>query len=71
MGDFNETLALSEHSTDTLSNANLRGMQAFQSAVAACDLTDLASLGPTFTWTNKQKENPIAKKLDHVLVNDH
>lgn len=71
MGGFNETLAFSEHSTVTLSNANLRGMQAFQYAVAACNLTDLASLGPTFTWTNKQKENPIAKKLDRVLVNDH
>lgn len=71
MGDFNETLASSEHSRGTLSNANLRGMQAFQSAVATCNLTDLVSLGPTFTWTNNQKENPIAKKLDRVLVNDH
>ena len=49
MGDFNETLASSEHSRGTLSSANLRGMQAFQSAVATCNLTDLPSLGPTFT----------------------
>ncbi|XP_013583466.1 PREDICTED: uncharacterized protein LOC106292424 [Brassica oleracea var. oleracea] len=55
MGDFNETLASSEHSRGTLSNASLRGMQAFQSAVAHCNLTDLTSIGPTFTWTNKQK----------------
>ena len=46
-------------------------MQAFPSAVAHCNLTDLTSIGPTFTWTNKQKENPVAKKLDRVLVNDH
>ncbi|KAL0657191.1 hypothetical protein Bca4012_077775 [Brassica carinata] len=71
MGDFNETLASSEHSRGYLSNAGLRGMQAFQSAVAHCNLTDLTSIGPTFTWTNKQKENPVAKKLDRVLVNDH
>ena len=71
MGDFNETLASLEHSTGTISNANLRGMEAFQSAVATCNLTDLVSLGPTFTWTNKQRENPIGKKLDRVLVNDH
>ncbi|KAH0926207.1 hypothetical protein HID58_018463, partial [Brassica napus] len=47
------------------------GMFAFQSLITSCDLTDLASIGPTFTWTNKQPVNPIAKKLYRVLVNDN
>lgn len=46
-------------------------MEAFQSVVSTCNLTDLTCTGPTFTWTNKQPVNPIAKKLDRVLVNDH
>ncbi|KAJ4894899.1 Uncharacterized protein Rs2_21693 [Raphanus sativus] len=69
MGDFNETLASSEHSLGTFSTTHQRGMVAFQSLVTTCDLTDLASIGPTFTWTNNQSSNPIAKKLDRVLVN--
>ncbi|CAG7875808.1 unnamed protein product, partial [Brassica rapa] len=46
-------------------------MFALQSLITSCDLTDLASIGPTFTWTNKQPVNPIAKKLYRVLVNDN
>ena len=34
MDDFNETLVSSKHSRGTISNANLRGMEALQSAVA-------------------------------------
>lgn len=71
MGDFNETLASSEHSLGSISHATQRGMQAFQSAVTTCNLTDLSAIGPTFTWTNKQPDNPIAKKLDRVPVNEH
>ena len=46
-------------------------MHDFQSAVTTCNLTDLAATGPTFTWTNKRPVNPIAKKLDRVLVNEN
>lgn len=45
-------------------------MRDFQSAVTTCNLADLVSLGSEFTWINSQKDNPIAKKLDRVLVND-
>ena len=71
MGDFNETLASSEHSLGTISSTTQRGMQDFQSAVTTCNLTDLAATGPTFTWTNKRPVNPIAKKQDRVLVNEN
>lgn len=69
MGDFNETLSSSEHYTG-LDPRHQSGMQEFQAAVSTCNLTDLASLGAEFTWTNSQPDNLIAKKLDRVLVND-
>ncbi|KAH0928385.1 hypothetical protein HID58_014112, partial [Brassica napus] len=37
--------------------------------VEKCDMVDLAQVGPSFTWTNCQEENPISKKLDRVMVN--
>ena len=36
-----------------------------------CGLSDLASHGPVFTWSNKQEGDLILKKLDRVLVNDN
>lgn len=69
MGDFNETLSSSEHSNG-IDPRYQSGMRDFQNVVSTCNLTDLASLGSNFTWTNSQPENPIAKKLDRVLVNE-
>lgn len=37
--------------------------------VQKCDMMDLAQVGPSFTWTNSQDENPISKKLDRVMIN--
>lgn len=37
--------------------------------VLDCDMVDLAQVGPCFTWTNDQDDNPISKKLDRVMVN--
>ena len=34
------------------------------------ELVDLNFRGTTFTWWNKQKATPRAKKLDRVLVNE-
>jgi len=48
---------------------NDSGMRDFQNVVSYCDLADLHSSGPTFTWTNNQEENPIGKKLDRALIN--
>lgn len=68
VGDFNETLAIEEHS---VSDVVSQGMQEFEYAVKYCGLVDAASHGPLFTWTNKREQGLISKKLDRVLINDH
>lgn len=69
LGDFNEVLSSSEHSRSQDYARNLSGMIEFQTAVQNCNLVDLASVGPKFTWWNSQDGFPIGKKLDRVLVN--
>lgn len=66
MGDFNEILEMEEHSLHTLNPTITHGMYDFQSVVRHCNLLDLGSHGPLFTWTNNN-----IKKLDRVLVNYH
>lgn len=67
VGDFNETMAVEEHS---MSDVMSQGMMEFQSAVQYCGLMDAVSHGLLFTWTNKREHGLISKKLDRVLVND-
>lgn len=45
-------------------------MREFGQSLLNADLVDLNYKGNTFTWWNKQKAAPVAKKLDRVLVND-
>ncbi|KAG7585320.1 Reverse transcriptase domain [Arabidopsis thaliana x Arabidopsis arenosa] len=68
MGDFNETLASSEHSRGTVL-ANVTAGRGFQALISDCELEDLSYVGPRFTWWNNQEDNPIGKKLDRALVN--
>ncbi|XP_019089122.1 PREDICTED: uncharacterized protein LOC109125204 [Camelina sativa] len=70
MGDFNETLDLSEHSHLDGQPAVTDGMRDFQSVVNYCSFADLAAHGPLFTWSNKRVNDLISKKLDRVMVND-
>lgn len=69
VGDFNEVLSLTEHSRAADYTFNVTGMNDFQNTVSFCDLGDLTSAGPNFTWINNQDSNPIGKKLDRALVN--
>lgn len=68
-GDLNVTLSATEHSCFLDMGGNNHDMRDFQDVVSLCDLDDLAYMGPLFTWSNSQDDNPISKKLDHVLVN--
>ncbi|KAL1212702.1 hypothetical protein V5N11_021257 [Cardamine amara subsp. amara] len=63
MGNFNEFLTLDEHS-------GFPGSMERGTRVSHCSLTDLAYHGPKYTWTNKQGDSPISKKLDRVLISD-
>ena len=70
-GDFNEILDMEEHSRGGDNPQITLGMQDFQSMVNYCGLSDLASHGPVFTWSNRHENDLISKKLDRVLVNDN
>lgn len=69
MGDFNQTLSPEEHSLYASARVDKR-TRLFRDCLLEADLADLNSRGKTFTWWNKSKTAPIAKKLDVVLVND-
>ncbi|XP_039016472.1 uncharacterized protein LOC120147085 [Hibiscus syriacus] len=44
-------------------------MKDFQDTIHDLLLQDHPFFGPTFTWSNKQKDDFLARKLDRVLVN--
>lgn len=69
IGDFNETLASSEHSRALDYRRDQTGMRHFQEAVTDCSVMDLPYTGALFTWWNNRVEDPIGKKLDRALVN--
>lgn len=69
LGDFNQTLSPREHSMPQSLNID-KNMRALGLSLANSDLEDLNFRGGVFTWWNKRKASPIAKKLDRVLVND-
>lgn len=69
MRDYNETLALDEHSNSDVFPHITPGMCDFQEVVRYCSFSDLKTHGPTFTWCNKREEGLVFKKLDRVLHN--
>ena len=70
LGDFNQVLSASEHSTaDPFSSS--RGMREFFNCIDSASLSDLPFCGNPFTWSNKQGATVVSKKLDRVLVNDN
>ena len=44
-------------------------MQRFKDCVNSAGITDLRSVGDSFTWYNKNPAAPIFKRLDRVFVN--
>ncbi|KAG7559344.1 ABC transporter type 1 transmembrane domain superfamily [Arabidopsis thaliana x Arabidopsis arenosa] len=69
LGDFNQTLCPSDHSSPASLNLD-RPTRVFSDSLQAASLIDLTFRGCHFTWWNKRSSNPVAKKLDRVLVND-
>lgn len=69
-GDFNETLHPSEHSRH-YANSITADMRDFKACLDQLEIKDLHSQGLLFTWTNKQPDDPKAKKLDRVLINEN
>ncbi|KAF2540936.1 hypothetical protein F2Q68_00031050 [Brassica cretica] len=69
-GDFNEITHCAEHSETTFNQITPHMIE-----LSACfedlEVRDLRYHGPRFTWTNKQQDDPVAKKLDRILVNEH
>lgn len=69
MGDFNQVLNPSEHSTSDGFNVD-RATREFRESLLNEELMDLSFMGSTFTWWNKRQLSPITKKIDKILIND-
>ncbi|KAG7579142.1 Reverse transcriptase domain [Arabidopsis thaliana x Arabidopsis arenosa] len=69
LGDFNQVLNPQEHSDPASLNID-RNMRLFGNCLLDAELSDLVFKGNKFTWLNKSKTRPVAKKIDRILVND-
>lgn len=45
-------------------------MRNFKACLDYLEIKDLRYHGPLFTWTNKQPDDPISRKLDSALINE-
>lgn len=69
VGDFNQSLRVSHHSNHLTHEIDTAGMDEAVLAIQQADLFEARSKGLPFTWRNCQDDNPISKKIDHVLLN--
>ncbi|XP_033136094.1 uncharacterized protein LOC103837732 isoform X1 [Brassica rapa] len=69
-GDFNEIIHCAEHSSVSFTQTTPQMIE-FKECLDDIEVKDLRYHGPCFTWSNKQPEDPIAKKLDRIMVNEH
>ena len=69
LGDFNQPLNPEDSSTGGTRISG--GMEEFRMCLQSAQLSDLSFHGHHYTWWNKQEANPIARKLDRLLVNDN
>lgn len=68
-GDCNEIIHPTEHSSPSF-NSSSPQMIEFKACLDELEVRDLRYHGPPFTWINSQPDDPIAKKLDRVLINE-
>ena len=71
VGDFNQILYAAEHYSVRPHSLPLAGMSDFHDCLVESELQDMPSRGAFFTWYNERVDDPIVRKLDRVLVNDH
>ena len=69
LGDFNQTLYPSEHSSADRYSSPL-GMRELAKCVTSSELSDIPCIGNPFTWSNKQGDTLISKNLDRIMIND-
>ncbi|CAN1125409.1 hypothetical protein LINPERPRIM_LOCUS10925, partial [Linum perenne] len=65
-GDFNTFLSVEEASNQV---SNFGGMDDFKDFIEKIEVSEHSVVGPWFTWTNNRVDEPIARRLDRVLVN--
>ena len=71
LGDFNQILRSDQHSQHLTSDVDTAGMEDFKFALQEAELFEAQANGLTYSWWNNQDANPVAKKIDHALFNQH
>ena len=68
-GDFNIIMKPSESSSYNGNQVMTMDTKEFKECLQKLEVFDHVYSGPLFTWTNRQGEGFVAKKLDQVLIN--
>lgn len=70
VGDFNDILASHERTGGV--DVNFSRIKLFQDRIQACQLSDMGSCGPSFTWRGPKLPNyhRLFERLDRVLANN-
>ena len=68
-GDFNSIVNPSESSSVNSNQVMTTDTKEFKECLQKLEVFDHVYSGPLFTWTNRQREGFVAKKLDRVLIN--
>lgn len=70
LGDFNQIHSADVHYSVEPYDVPLSGMADLRQCFKEIEVTDLASRGVFFTWSNCRPADPIFRKLDRVVVNE-